>query len=113
MMQKILDLVRGAGYDEVGPGEAREMARSEDWILLDVRSPKEHRKNRIPGTDALIPLKQLRSRIDEIDSDRLVVYCRSGNRSGTACRVLEDAGIEAVNLSGGIIAWSRAGLPVE
>jgi len=61
----------------------------------------------------LIPLDQLRDRIDEVSKDRPVVtVCQSGNRSGMAAEILLKAGFEEVaNVAGGLIHWSRLALP--
>ena len=76
--------------------------------LLDVREPFEHENFNIGGV--LRPL----GRIMQLDTDELkgwkeeevVCYCRSGNRSGQACMMLETAGFTNVkNLSGGMNAW--------
>jgi rhodanese-related sulfurtransferase len=63
----------------------------------------------------LIPLGQLAARQGELPRDReLIMVCRSGNRSGTAAAQLRRAGFAPVrNMAGGMIAWARAGLPVE
>ena len=45
--------------------------------------------------------------------ERLVIVCRSGARSGLAADALRASGFEAYNVDGGILAWERAGLPVE
>jgi rhodanese-related sulfurtransferase len=65
----------------------------------------------------LIPLGEVGERLEEVPADRpVVVYCRSGQRSLTAARMLADAGREPVSsLRGGIAAWAAAvepGLPV-
>ena len=76
--------------------------------LLDVREPFEHENFNIGGV--LLPLGKIqRLQTDEIDGwkgQEVVCYCRSGNRSGQACLILETAGFEQVkNLSGGMNAW--------
>ncbi len=82
-------------------------------ILVDVRTPEEFRGGHIPGA-VNIPLQSLQSRLSELPQDETVVlYCRSGNRSADAARILERAGYESVYDMGGIIAWNAAGLPVE
>jgi rhodanese-related sulfurtransferase len=43
----------------------------------------------------------------------VLAFCRSGSRSGAAARFLSQHDIEALNVKGGILAWSRAGLPLE
>jgi rhodanese-related sulfurtransferase len=63
-----------------------------------------------------IPLGQLAKRMAELEKYKdkpIVVACRSGHRSASACRTLKKHGFEqAHNLSGGIIAWEQASLPV-
>jgi hypothetical protein len=49
-----------------------------------------------------------------VDSPPLLLICRSGKRSGKACELLQELGIQGVtNLGGGMIVWNRAGLPVN
>ncbi len=96
--------------ETITPEEARRMLeteRGDEVTLLDVRQPKEYERAHIPKS-VLIPLAQLRSRMDEIPRDRpLIVYCASGGRSAAAARMLKGAGFEEVyNLGGGIKAWN-------
>lgn len=80
-------------------------------LLLDVRQPDEYRAGHIPGA-VLIPLNQLQKRLNELPQDReIVCVCRSGSRSGTANRMLDQAGFNSLNMRGGMVAWQRAGLP--
>lgn len=90
------------------------MERNEEFALLDVREPHEHAMHRIPG-DVFIPLGQLAGRLGELDRERkTVVYCHSGVRSARACEAMRLSGFaEAINLSGGIVAWLSAGGPTE
>ena len=78
-------------------------------FLLDVREPHEYEIANLGG--ALVPLQSLSARLDELrehrDDDILVVHCRSGARSANAVAFLRENGFEnAVNLKGGILAWS-------
>src|SRR6201992_124745 len=80
----------------------------ENLHLLDVREPSEHAEFNIGGT--LIPLGRIRNLdtegIDEWKDQEVICYCRSGNRSGQACMVLESAGFSNVkNLTGGMMTW--------
>jgi rhodanese-related sulfurtransferase len=82
--------------------------------VVDVREAAEWAGGHIPQATH-IPLGQLQRRLSELDRDRLIVtVCRSGNRSAHAAVALQQAGFNAVeNLDGGMVAWSRARLPIE
>jgi rhodanese-related sulfurtransferase len=88
---------------------------NDDALVLDVREDKEWAEGHIPNAKH-IPLGQLSKRISELDKYKdkpIVVSCRSGHRSATACRTLKKDGFEQThNLMGGIIAWENANLPV-
>ncbi len=78
--------------------------------LVDVREPHENTEFNIGGT--LVPLGKVQTmQIDEIDNlknDEVIVYCRSGNRSGQAALMLETFGFTDVkNLTGGMLAWKE------
>ena len=80
----------------------------ESVYLLDVREPFEHENFNIGGV--LLPLGKIQSLqtdyIDDWKGQEIICYCRSGNRSGQACLILETAGFTNVkNLSGGMNAW--------
>ncbi len=110
-MNILKSLFGGAGLT-VQEAQTRLGARPAPF-LLDVRQPDEFRQGHIAGAK-LIPLSELSRRINEIPKDREVVcVCRSGSRSGMAARQLTAAGFQAVNLSGGMMAWQRAGYPVK
>ncbi|HRP31469.1 MAG TPA: rhodanese-like domain-containing protein [Agriterribacter sp.] len=78
--------------------------------LLDVREPHENAEFNIGGI--LLPLGQIRSaQIDKIESlktEEVICYCRSGNRSGQACVLLDSLGFSNTrNLTGGMLEWQR------
>jgi rhodanese-related sulfurtransferase len=80
----------------------------EPLLLLDVREPGEHADFNIGGT--LLPLGMVQSmQVEDIEDwkdQEVICYCRSGNRSGQACMILEMAGFTNVrNLTGGMLAW--------
>jgi rhodanese-related sulfurtransferase len=87
------------------------------FVLVDVRSPEEHRSGVIPGTDLNIDFREIRSRHREIGAqpdDHIVVYCQSGHRSNIAAETLADLGYRHVyNVAGSMNAWLEAGYPVE
>jgi len=74
--------------------------------LLDVRSEIEHEQGSISGS-LVIPLEQLRDRLDELDKGKpVLVYCQIGLRGYIAARILTQNGFEAYNLSGGYKTYS-------
>lgn len=82
-----------------------------DGVLIDVRRPDEWEEARIDGA-ALITLDGLPDRLDELPTDQtLLVICRSGGRSAVATEALLGAGFDAVNVTGGMLAWIDAGHP--
>jgi rhodanese-related sulfurtransferase/rubrerythrin len=105
-------LILGSFYQPVKSISADEVRaivkkkRAEEYFLLDVRQPNEYSERHLPGA-TLIPLSDLPSRIDSIDSTKpVIVYCRSGNRSRSAVGILNGAGREDVfNMDGGILAY--------
>ena len=104
------------GAQSVGTTEATRLMNQPGSLVLDVREDAEYAAGHLPRARH-IPLGQLSGRIDEIAKFKekpVIVTCRSGARSGSACRALRKAGFTQVfNLKGGIGAWSQANLPVE
>ena len=82
-------------------------------IVIDVRQPDEYRTGHIIGAK-LTPLNQLSNHMKKLPQSReIVCVCASGNRSGSATRMLVKAGYNAVNMKGGMLSWRRANLPVK
>lgn len=76
-------------------------------FLLDVREPAELAVESVPGA-VNIPLGQLRSRLNELPHDKEInVFCRSGQRSYMATRILVQNGFKAKNVSGGILTLAH------
>lgn len=74
-------------------------------VLFDVRTPEEYAEGHIPGARN-IPVQDLGSRMGEVPkTGRVVVYCRSGNRSGRAQAMLEAAGYQDVVNFGAVGEW--------
>ncbi|MGE5135092.1 MAG: rhodanese-like domain-containing protein [Gemmatimonadota bacterium] len=96
---------------KVGPVQAQELM-SQGAILLDVRENAEWQAGHAPRARH-IPLSRLPGRLRDLPPQRTVVtVCRSGARSARAAALLAREGREVVNLTGGMHAWARAGLPV-
>lgn len=92
--------------------EAR--AKSDEGaVIVDVREPGEFAQVRVPGA-ALLPLSTFATRYAELPRDRpILVMCASGNRSQAAtAHLIRNGWTDVVNVTGGIVAWERAGLPV-
>jgi sulfur-carrier protein adenylyltransferase/sulfurtransferase len=94
--------------------EGARTALAEGAVLVDVRRPEEWDAGRIPGAHHL-PQREVAARIEDVAArgDRVVVYCAHGNRSLLAAGALRQLGYDAVSLSGGIVGWAEAGLPVD
>ena len=84
-------------------------------ITLDVRTPGEFAEGHLEGA-RLIDFQSgnFENEIATLDKNATyAVYCRSGNRSGQAVKVMQDAGFMNVfNMNGGVIDWANAGLPL-
>ncbi|MDW8214034.1 MAG: rhodanese-like domain-containing protein [Roseiflexaceae bacterium] len=93
---------------------ARAIMGRDDVVLLDVREPEEYAAGHIPGVQ-LIPMGTVPARLSDIPTDKtVIVTCRSGNRSGQITDFLRRNGFTRVhNMRGGILAWQRAGYPIE
>ncbi len=84
----------------------------DDFILLDVRNPNEYEIAKIEGS-VLIPLGDLESgsgvtKVRELaNGHRIIAHCKLGGRSAKALAILKEAGIEGINVKGGINAWSQ------
>ena len=94
---------------KIGQEETQKIMRENDegtYTLLDVRQPKEYKAGHLPGAK-LIPLPQLKDRLDEIDPNKpTIVYCAVGGRSRVAAQILAGKDFSKVyNLKGGFKAW--------
>lgn len=88
----------------------------QSFLILDVRSKKEYELGHIPGA-INIDFKELKNRIEEIDSFRnsqIVVYCERGIRAKVAEAILQEARFQSVfHLEGDMHAWRKKFLPME
>ena len=79
--------------------------------IVDVREPGEWSQGHI-GHASLVPLATVPGNIEAFDGEPTYIVCRSGARSGQACDFLRGQGRAVVNVTGGMIGWSAAGLDV-
>jgi rhodanese-related sulfurtransferase len=91
--------------------QAAERIQAGDADLIDVREPYEYQAGRIEGARH-VPLTDLAEFAQTAEHERPIVFvCRVGGRSAMATEAFRQAGFEAYNLIGGVLAWERAGLP--
>ena len=100
---------------QLNANEAVRLMNDDDVIVLDVRESSEYSAGHIRDSIHM-PISGLVKRLNELDKHKnkpILAVCRSGSRSNSACRTLSKQGFENVsNLSGGIMSWSNANLPV-
>lgn len=102
--QAFEDLISTPLIKTVHPSIAKTMLET-GYQLIDVRYSEEYDEHHIPGA-TLIPLYELRNRIDELDkSKKYVVYCHGGSRSAIATLILTQNQIDVLSLEGGIRSW--------
>lgn len=97
--------------------EARELLQNKsDIIIADVRTPAEFAKGHLPHAQNIDFFgKHFEMSASRLPKDKkILVYCRSGNRSSAAAEALKEMGLKhIVDMNEGFQAWEKAGLPVE
>src|SRR5690348_10817374 len=97
------------GVGEITPTELKErLDRGDPLVLVDVREPHEYAIADLPETGQLrIPMREVPMRAGELDPNaEIVLYCRSGARSGRVASFLMGVGYPRVlNLKGGVLKW--------
>jgi rhodanese-related sulfurtransferase len=105
----------GSKQKEIAPAQYQTdfVQAKRSHLLLDVRTPEEFAGGHIAGARN-IALQALPKRLAEVPRDRpVVIYCRSGNRSGQAMRLLQQAGYDDLYDLGGIMQWNAQGQPTQ
>lgn len=99
------------------PQEVHRWLKAGEAVLVDVREPDEHVRERIAGAHSL-PLSKFEAKAAGAHlagGKRVVLHCRSGRRSEDALRLAEAGGLAGaalIGMDGGLEAWKQAGLPV-
>ena len=104
--------LRTESYRSESPQQLRQRIESGEVKLLDVRATTEFQDGHIPRSEHRF-LGKLQREIEAIDRTQPVVaQCQAGGRSAIATSILQRAGFDVTNMSGGFNAWVAAGLPV-
>lgn len=100
-------VIRDTAVPEIGVADLKvKLDAKETFVLIDVREPHEYQICHIPEA-TLIPLGDVPSRMAELDpTASYVVHCKMGGRSAQAVQLMREAGLDAVNVAGGITAWA-------
>ena len=101
------DADKRAEYIKISPEKAREMMNHGGAVILDVRTKDEYNEAHISGA-VLLPVDNVKLLAQTVLPDKaavILVYCRSGNRSERAARMLLDMGYTSVYDFGGIQNW--------
>lgn len=100
-------------FKSVEVEEFAKIIKGSKVTVLDVRLPQEYDEGYIPGTDFNIDVLELNFTevaLEKLPKDKPVaLYCRSGNRSKTAAKILSEKGYEVIELGKGFRAWEAAG----
>ena len=112
ILAMIMGALTGCGVGSTDPSvdvsvdEALRLWQNKEAILIDVRTPAEYRDGHIPGV-VNIPLDELEKRMGEVPKDKKVVLiCRTGNRSAQGTKLLRSKGFNNVyNSTGGMTTW--------
>lgn len=102
--------------EDLAPAAFKTELEKQQGLVLDVRTPGEVAQGKIANASVIdITAEGFERKVGLIDREKPVfVYCRSGGRSGRAVEVMTKLGFKKIyNLSGGITAWSAAGLPLD
>ncbi len=103
-------MTNDAHVPEITPAELKaRLDKGDVPVLVDVREHFERQIADLPEHGQLrIPVGEILQRVGELKADReVVIYCRSGSRSAWVVRLLQERGLEVVNLKGGVLAWRR------
>jgi rhodanese-related sulfurtransferase len=102
-----------ASFTDIEPHEALRRVKK-GGLLIDVRQPAELEQLRVAKA-VNVPLGDLAGYVAALEADEpIMLVCRSGSRSRRAAKALAGQGFRDVsNVRGGLLAWSRAGLPLK
>jgi len=98
---------------EIDAAGAKAQMNSDGVMYLDVRRADEFKAGHIPGSRNIVHTRLAEGLEGLPRNKKVIVNCRSGVRSARACALLQRAGFDVVNLTGGFMAWEQSGAEVE
>jgi rhodanese-related sulfurtransferase len=106
--------VDGGSYKDISVNELLSMLENKDFTLVNVHIPFE---GDLPKTDLSIAYDTIGQNLDQLGGDKnakIVLYCKSDSMSMIAAEELVKLGYTNIwNLDGGMVAWEKAGQPIE
>ena len=110
----------GQIIENITPKEAnaliQEQTDNSDFIILDVRTPKEFESARLENSVNLdFYSKSFRSKLEQLDKENIyLIYCRTGRRSAKTLQVMKELKFQHVyNMLDGVLRWHKEGLPLK
>lgn len=107
------------GVDEISPAEAARRVAAGEAVLIDIREPNEWAETGVAQPAVLLPMSDFNGArqqwapfLEKNQGKELILYCRTGNRSGQVAKKLAAEGKQVLN-AGGFREWQSAGLPVR
>ena len=108
------------GYEVISVQDAHKLieenSQNPEFVILDVRTEDEYKAGHI-SSSANIDYKssKFKESLSQLDKEKIyVTYCRSGRRSAGASEIMNELGFQKIYMiDGGIIAWQKAGLPIQ
>jgi len=101
--------------NQMDPTAAIRLMNNDDAVVLDVREAADFTNGHIRDAKN-VPMSSFKSQLESLTKHKdkpVLAYCRSGNISGKACKILKHSGFSNVhNLAGGILSWQDANLPL-
>lgn len=98
-------------HEILTPQEFCDKMKADDVQVIDVRTPKEYKNGHIKNSTLINFFDDdFKEQLSKLPKDKdVLVYCRSGNRSGKAYKILKDLGYKNVSdLKGGMLLWEKA-----
>lgn len=101
----------------LSPKEFNSALKTNEYKLIDIRTAEEYKDGHIKNSTQsdFYNTSEFSSYLDSLDKNsKYLIYCRSGNRSSQALKIMEEKGFKNMSdLKGGIVAWSAAAYPLE